>query len=268
MEKYLLRGFVTPEDMTGTDSQRIQAAIDLAGKLDINKVILEGSYVCQEPVILPAGIHLQLNGRLQIPALRTRRPENYSFTQRYLYIDGTGRLDGDIELFNCEHVTVNNLTMFGHIRLEYCRQVRMERVTIPEGGIVLGRGCSVFSMQDMFIHGEETALRLDGNVGTGIVPGIDPTIANVAVYRCGLLTQAPAVVLQASASVGLLNIQVEWITAEHVGVQVGTAGEALPQGSYQNITLERIVSQTPVVNHAKILHFLQAHNGDDRHGNC
>ena len=254
MEQYLLRGYVTPEDMEGNDAQRIQAALDLAKKLDINKVVLAGKYVAEEAVTLPAGMHLVLTGRLRIPAIRTERPENCSFTQEWLCLEGDGWLEGGLELFNCDHVTVDSLLIRGEVKLTYCRNVRMEAVTIPEGGIRIGKGCSNFFMQDLFIHGEDTAVILDAAMGDGIVPGIDPTIQNIVVRRSGLLTRAPAVVLRAGENAGLLNIQVDWITAEHTGVQLGVPGEDLPDGSYQNITLERIVTENPVQIHAKVLH--------------
>lgn len=254
MEKYLLRGFVTPEDMEGSDAQRIQAALNLAKELDLNKVVLDGEYVADQPVLLPAGMHLVVNGKLKLPVLRTARPENYSFTQSWLCLEGNGYVEGDVELFNCDHVTVNFRLIRGEVKLEYCRNVRMERVTIPEGGIRIGKGCSGFFMQDMFIHGEDSAVVMDAAMGDGIVPGIDPTISNIIIRRSGLLTQAPAVVLRASENAGLLNIQVDWITAEHVGVRLGVPGEELPEGRYQNITLERIVTQTPVEINAQVLH--------------
>lgn len=254
MENYLLRGFVTPEDLQGTDAQRIQAALDLAKQLDINKVVLTGTYEADTPVTLPAGIHLVLKGKLRIPALRTARPENYSFTQQWLHLEGCGHLEGDVELFNCDHVTINSLLIRGEVKLTYCRNVRMEAVTIPEGGIRIGKGCSNFFMQDLFIHGEDSAVILDAAMGDGMVPGIDPTVQNIVVRRSGLLTQAPAVVLRAGENAGLLNIQVDWITAEHVGVQLGEPGENLPEGRYQNITLERIVTETPLEKYATVRH--------------
>lgn len=262
MEKYLLRGFVTPEDMQGTDAQRIQAALDLARQLDINKVVLDGVYVADRSVTLPAGIHLVINGKLRIPAFVTQRPENYSFTQQWFHLEGEGWLEGDVELFNCDHVKINSLLIRGEVKLTYCRNVRMERITIPEGGLRIGKGCSNLILQDMFIHGQDTAVLVDAGMGEGIVPGIDPTVQNVAVRRSGLLTQAPAVVLRAAEKAGLLNIQVDWITAEHVGVVVGAPEAALPAEHYQNITLERIVTETPVKIHAEVLHLYTNNLGE------
>ena len=38
-----LRGYVTPEDFVGTDTQRIQQALDTSAKYDIGRVVLKGA---------------------------------------------------------------------------------------------------------------------------------------------------------------------------------------------------------------------------------
>ena len=89
MKQLLLRGFVTPEDFNGS----IQTALDQAARLDINKVVLTGSYSVSETLVIPEGMYLVLeNVTLHAdganPLLRTRQEENYSFRQKFITIEG------------------------------------------------------------------------------------------------------------------------------------------------------------------------------------
>ena len=39
-----LRGYVTPEDFEGSDTERIQKAFDTSKELDVGRVVLKGNY--------------------------------------------------------------------------------------------------------------------------------------------------------------------------------------------------------------------------------
>jgi hypothetical protein len=47
-----LRGYVTPEDFEGTDTERIQKALDTSAELDIGRVVLKGDYVVDDKLII------------------------------------------------------------------------------------------------------------------------------------------------------------------------------------------------------------------------
>ena len=64
MREWKLRGFVSPKDLTGSDRERLQAALHEAAKLDIGRVVVEEALVCDGPVFLPGGMHLILRAPL------------------------------------------------------------------------------------------------------------------------------------------------------------------------------------------------------------
>ena len=47
-----LRGYVAPEDFEGTDTERIQKALDMSKELDIGRVVLKGSYTVSETLLI------------------------------------------------------------------------------------------------------------------------------------------------------------------------------------------------------------------------
>ena len=48
MLQWRLRGYVTPEDFEGSDTQRIQKALDVSSELDIGRVVLNGKYTVEQ----------------------------------------------------------------------------------------------------------------------------------------------------------------------------------------------------------------------------
>ena len=174
MEEILLRGYVTPEDFAGNDTQRLQQALAAAMEWDLRKVVLEGQYVAQESLTLPAPLHLEILPGAKLTAqLQTPIEKNYSFTKQWLCINGGGILEGDLQLFNCAHVTLENLTVTGKIGMEFCRWIRMEDVNTAL--LELGKGCSegIFQRLTGQVH-------LDTTIGCGeAVMGIDPTIRSL-----------------------------------------------------------------------------------------
>ena len=53
MREWKLRGYLTPEDFTGTDGEKLQLALNKAAELDIRKVIVTGIYHAEMPLIMP-----------------------------------------------------------------------------------------------------------------------------------------------------------------------------------------------------------------------
>ena len=66
MDKLLLRGYVTPEDFSGSDTEKLQAALDYAAKADIRKVVICGDYTADKVLTIPAQTHLVLESAEEI----------------------------------------------------------------------------------------------------------------------------------------------------------------------------------------------------------
>ena len=216
MEEILLRGFVTPEDFTGSDTQRLRQALAAAMELDLRKVVLRGQYVADEPLVLPAPLHLELLPGAKLTAQLETPPEtNYSFARQWLCLDGGGTLDGDLALFNCAHVTLQNLKITGKVRLEFCRWMRLEDIEVPL--LELGKGCSEGIFQRITAQ-----VRLDTIGGSGVtVMGIDPGVRSLIFRQLECKTNAPALTLEAENGAGFCNILADGVTAPDTAVYVG-----------------------------------------------
>ena len=55
-----LRGYVTPEDFTGTDAEKLQQALNYAAESDIRMVVLSGSYHADTVLTIPANMYVVL----------------------------------------------------------------------------------------------------------------------------------------------------------------------------------------------------------------
>ena len=80
MKQLKQRGYVTPADCGGS----IQNALELAHKLDINKVVLTGELTAAEPLVLRSGMYLVLENCTLQADLVTEQQENYSFRQQFI----------------------------------------------------------------------------------------------------------------------------------------------------------------------------------------
>lgn len=216
MQQLLLRGYVTPEDFEGSDTQRLQQALDAAVALDIRKVVLTNAYTLEQPLTLPGQLHLCIReGACLKGSLYTPIQPNYSFALQWLCIDGGGRLEGDIRLFNCAHVTVTNLTVAGTVLLEYCRWVRLEDCSLEL--LQLGKGCS-----ECILQGLKAQVVIDTGLGCGAaVAGIDPTVRNVIFRDSECLTDAPVLTLQATDEAGIMNLLADGLKAKQTAVKIG-----------------------------------------------
>ncbi len=230
MDKLLTRGYVTPEDFTGTDRERLQTALDVAAKLDLNKVVLEGDYACDGPLTLPAGLYLVVKGTLQAD-LQSKKLSNYSFEQKHFFLEGPGKVVGDIYFYNTRWALMEDLTVDGSVTYEFSREMRMEKCTVT-GGVNVGRGCAV----GIFQYNTLGAVQVSTEVFCGdIVPAKNPMIENILV-RDTVLTQG-SVTFQASQTVGMQNVQADHITAPGTAAVIGTPGEDLNPALYFNLTL-------------------------------
>ena len=118
-----LRGYVAPEDFEGTDTQRIQKALDTSKELDIGRVVLKGGYTIDETLwihpttdLVLENATLTVNGAFPVLANRNLAETDkhtYTFQDQYITIRGNGVIDGDVMLYNAFHVNTD-------IIIRYC----------------------------------------------------------------------------------------------------------------------------------------------------
>lgn len=250
MQQLLLRGYVTPEDFTGTDTQRLQQALDTARKLDLRKVVLTGSYASQAPLTLFPGLHLCIEKNACLKAdLESPVQTNYSFAMEWLCIDGGGRLEGNIRLFNCTHVTVQDLTVTGTGSLEYCRWVRIEDCAMA---LQLGKGCSECIFQRL-----NGPVVMDTALGCGkTVAGIEPSVRSILLRDSRCDTDAPALTLRASEGAGFVNVLADGLKARDTAVSIGHGDRQLDPRHYYNLTLINLDAPTAVCSHTPVMQSL------------
>jgi len=251
MQQLLLRGYVTPEDFTGNDTQRLQQALDTARELDLRKVVLAGSYAAQTPLTVFPGLHLCIQKGACLKAdLESPLQTNYSFALEWLCIDGGGRLEGNIRLFNCAHAALQALTVTGTVSLEYCRWVRMEDCAM--GLLQLGKGCSECIFQRL-----SGPVVMDTALGCGkTVAGIEPSVRSVMLRNSRCDTDAPALTLRASEGAGFVNILAEGLTAKDTAVSIGHSNMHLDPRHYWGLTLTNLDAPTTVCSRTPLVQSL------------
>lgn len=242
MDKLLLRGYVTPEDCGGD----VQAALDLAEKLDVRKVILEKDYTCENALTVPAYTHLILKGTLTAD-LQCKKNTGYCFEQDRFFIQG-GKIVGNLYFFNSRRVIMEDVQVQGSVTYEFSRDMRMERCTVTES-INVGRGCANSIFQSLTVG----SFRISNNVFCGdIVPAKEPDIKNIVLRRSQMTNGS--VELLAAEDCGMFNIQADEICAPETAVVIGREGEMLPAQRYFNLTFEALDAPEKVVFHNETKH--------------
>lgn len=249
MEKQLkLKGFVTPQDCGGS----IQAAVDLAASLELNKVVVTGNYTLTEPVVLGSGMYLVLQDAClsgKGTLLCTRQQENFSFREKFITVEGeNARICGNVHIFNTHHVNISGLELAGQLCFEYCLWGRVEHVGFTRGGLKIGRGCGNFIVQGIQ---SDVPAHISGAVSCGkYIPGSKPDVNNIIL--CDSTFASDGVYLDAAPDCGVLNIQVDHIRAGAAAVTVGS-GEELPDQQFFNLTFTDLEAPQKVVykNEAK-----------------
>lgn len=245
MDELLLRGYVTPDDCGGD----VQAALDLAEKLDIRKVVLEQDYTCQQPLVIPACTHLVLKKTLKAD-LQSKKLSNYNSEQDRIYIEGVGagKIIGKLYFYNTRRVIIERMYIRGGVTYEFSRDMRMEDCTIV-GSVQVGRGCANSIFQNLVTG----SFVISNGVFSGdIVPGKEPDIKNI-VLRRSMLTSG-SVQLLAEEDCGMFNIQADEIKAAQKAVIVGREGQELPCERYFNLTFEALDAPEKLTCYNQVKH--------------
>lgn len=247
MKELKLRGYVTPGDCGGS----VQKALELAARLDINKVVLTGAYTETEPLVLTSGMYLVLEDCQLNAQLVTPQEENYSFRQQFITIEGrSAKLTGGIHIFNTHHVNISGLDIEGDLVCEYTLWGNLSDLRFSSGSLKLGRGCGSFIVQRL---DSKTPAYIDGSISCGkVVPGVKPDLNSIVLCDSEFNTAEPAVQLGAADDCGVLNIQADHIKAAKTAVQVGH-GKDQPEHLFFNLTFTDLTAPETVIyrNHAK-----------------
>ena len=246
MREWKLRGFVSPKDLTGSDRERLQAALHEAAKLDIGRVVVEEALVCDGPVFLPGGMHLILRAPLAAE-LVCRGEANFSLACKNVFIEAEGgSLTGGFSCFNGEKIVLKDLAVEGNVSFSYSRKIRMEGCRVSDR-LTVARGTADSILQDLTV-GEAliTAASEDGPIA-----GREDTVKNVF-FRNVAVTRG-SVTLQAADDAGLANLLVDHITAPQTAVIVGDAVRPLPAERYEGLSLCDLSAPEPVRLHDPLL---------------
>ena len=251
MKELKLRGFVTPADCGGNVAQ----ALALAKELELNKVVLTGNIACAQPLVLTSGMYLVLeNCHLQAD-LVTPQEENFSLRQKFITLEGeNSKITGNIHIFNAHHVNISGLEIAGNLTCEYTLWGNIHHLRFVSGGLQLGRGCGNMILQEL---DSAVSARIDGSISCGkTVPGVKPDLNSIVLCDSRFTCRESAVQLGAAEDCGLLNIQVDHVTALHTAILVGK-GENQPEYLYFNLTFTHLSAPQPVEYQNPALHVYQ-----------
>ena len=246
MKELKLRGYVTPADCGGD----VAKALQLAKALELNKVVLTGAITCHTPLVLTSGMYLVLDHCHLQADLVTPMEENFSFRQKFITIEGENScITGNIHIFNTHHLNISGFRMAGQLTCEYTLWGNIHHLEFTEGGLCFGRGCGNFIVQEI---DSAVPAKIDGSISCGkIIPGTKPDLNSIVFCDSRFTTTEPAVQLGAAEDCGMVNIQVDHITAAHTAVLVGN-GQNQPPHLFQNLTFTHLSS--PVEYQNPVLH--------------
>jgi len=235
-----IRGYVTPEDFTGTDAEKLQQALNVAAEQDIRKVIVTGTYHADKPLTIPANMHLLLENAELHADITSVKNENYAMEQDRIFIQGiSSKIVGDLEFFHTRHTILEDLEVEGNITMEFARDLRIENVTAT-GKLTLGRGCAHAITQHLTLG--SALITSAGN--WGYATGRNPQTRNILLRSSKV---SGGVQIVSASDYGMLNIQVDQISADTTAVTVGVPGEALPKERYTNFSLMDLDAPEAVV---------------------
>ncbi len=249
--EYKRRGYLTPEDFEGSDREKLQAALSLAAKEDIGKVLIGGELNLDGTVAIPAGMELKLLAGARVRGSAdplfvngvSLEPEkaSWSFEDKWIYLLGErdSEIQGNLAFFHAGNLVFEDLKIKGSVTFEFCREVRMERCEIASGqdsAVTLLRGCNNYIMQYNRISAKRSAVLADASLEKGpYVMGKDAEIHEL-IIRENTLEGEAALFIGASEESGVFNVQYDHTKSSGIGVVIGHEGESLDKKRYFNLT--------------------------------
>jgi hypothetical protein len=256
MLDFRLRGYVSPEDFSGSDTERIQKAFDTSHELDIGRVVLKGNYVVNETIwihpmtdLVLENAKLESNGNFPVLANRNlaeKDKHNYSFRDQYITIRGQGCFLGDVVIYNAFHVNVDGVEFAGELYFAFTKEVRLYNSKFTgENGVVLGVGSNNFIMQNLTSECKGSTVITDPTIEKyDYVIGQEPEIHDVILQDSTFNAGESAITLRASADVKIYNMQIDHVSSNGVTLEIGKVGEQVPAECYFNLTGEHFSSKS------------------------
>ena len=260
-----LRGYVTPEDFSGSDTQRLQKALDTSRELDIGRVVLSGSYTVDQTVWVSPMTDIVLEGAAltaagDFPMLANRNlaeadRHSYSFQEQFITLRGNGKLAGNVVFYNAFHVNINGPEFLGDLRFFFTREVRLYNSRFSgKNGVVLGMGSNNFIMQNLTADCCGTAIVMDTTETiSDYVIGKEADIHDIILQDSTFHTTASAVTMNGTDGATIYNVQMDHLSSNGVTLEVGTAGTTVSESCYFNLTGEHFrsgVQESIVLNNA------------------
>ncbi|MBR4863971.1 MAG: hypothetical protein IKU07_05285 [Oscillospiraceae bacterium] len=218
--------YFSPSEFPGSHSRAFQAAVDAAMEADVRVVAVHGTWHLTEPVQLPGGITVILDGAVveadgtafeTVPAPRTLAGEQHKIFLLGGHHGGTLRSLGHAPLVrfsNCRDCRIADLTLEGGgLELDYFQYSKLQQLKILDAphGVIFYEGCNNIIMENVLGESREEALLL--RPGAAPVLGRDPGFFNSIFCRLGLQTGGAAAV-RFAADIPIYNIVLRDITDE------------------------------------------------------
>lgn len=261
-----IRGYVSPDDFKGSDTERLQSALDTAHELDINKVIVKGDIKLSNTVLIPGSMEVIFSSAsvsaegdfpLFVNAGYKTEPKNIALEDDLIYIKGEDAvLNGDINFYNASRYVVEKIKINGKIFAEFSRWGRIEYVDFcGKNAIVFGRGCNKTIVQYINAETTDTAVVMDTSEGFGdYCVGKDADIHEI-IFRSSkiMLPKVPtgydnandnkaeerpaAITLDATAENGFFNCVIDTVETNALPVEISAKAGELDCERYRDLTV-------------------------------
>lgn len=255
MDEMRLRGYVSPEDFTGDDTEKIQKALDVSAEKKIGRVVLTGKHtvskslmVWEDTEIVLEDAELRAGG--DFPLLVNRglvEPEKYGWAVEDTAIFLTGKnaaLYGDVCFGNAYRVVAEDVKFFGALRFSYVHEVRLARDSFEgKNAVVLGAGCNNYIMQELTAKCSGEAVVLDTNVSDmEAVRGKESEIHEI-ILQDSKLDAPTGIALRAGEKNGIFNVQIDHIESTGDTIRVGDKAAQVSPERYFNFTMIDLASR-------------------------
>lgn len=248
MEELKLRGYTTPEDFEGTDTEKCQKAIDVAEAEDIRKVLIEKEYTLTEALKVPTQIEIlvtktgALKGETVFVNKVATEPEknSWSFEDKQIYLKGEegAKIEGDMKFYHAQRTVIEDLAIKGQITFEFCREIRMERdviETAKDAAVVLMRGCNNYIVQYNTFKAAKAGIVIDTTKEEGayvIGKDIDD---HELIFKDNKFDAETGFALEANENAGIFNVQIDHNEVTGNGIVIGS-GKNIPEERFFNLT--------------------------------
>lgn len=247
-EDLRIRGYVTPEDFTGTDTEKCQMALDTAEAEDIRKVVFAKEYKLKSALLIPTQTEVVLkkgaclSGKtVFVNKVATEEGKNsWSFEDKLIYIKGEkgAVVKGEVSFYHAKNVVLDGVTLDGELKFEFCREVRMENCTVKSekaAGVTVMRGSNNFICQYNAISAKKQAVLLSAALAGGeYVVGKDKDIHEM-IFKDNKLSAETGFCMKANETDGLFNVQIDHNKVTGQGLLVGGT-KKVPKERFFNLT--------------------------------